>query len=190
MNEVFRRGDAVLLQARVPPHLVRAAYEETKGELVARPEIVVYGKPAHQNRDLAFFSTLASLAGYPYSGYLAPSRPVGPALQALLEHVSAVCGTTFNGILVNRYRDGNDHIGKHADSERSLVRGAPIATVSYGAARIFRIRAGGQIVYDHTTLSNELLVMGGSFQADLTHEIPVQKRVLHERVSFTFRQHQ
>ena len=48
-------------------------------------------------------------------------------------------GTNYNGILINKYIDGNDYIGAHGDDEKNLDAGDVIA-ISYGAVRKFRIR--------------------------------------------------
>ena len=42
---------------------------------------------------------------------------------------------------------------------------------------------------DVLTNSYELLHMGGDFQKEFTHEIPIEKKVKEPRISFTFRYH-
>ena len=37
--------------------------------------------------------------------------------------------------------------------------------------------------------NGDILHMGGDFQKEFTHEIPVQKRITGSRISFTFRYH-
>jgi len=37
--------------------------------------------------------------------------------------------------------------------------------------------------------SYSVIQMSGDFQKEFTHEVPVQKKVLEERISFTFRKH-
>ena len=46
-----------------------------------------------------------------------------------------------------------------------------------------------KIIIDIPTNSYELMHMGGKFQEEFTHEIPIQKKVKEERYSFTFRKH-
>ena len=62
---------------------------------------------------------------------------------------------------------------------------------SYGVTRKFRIRdkMNSKIVLDVPTSSNNLLIMGGDFQKEFTHEIPLEKKVKGSRISFTFRRH-
>jgi alkylated DNA repair dioxygenase AlkB len=42
---------------------------------------------------------------------------------------------------------------------------------------------------DVPTNSGEMLIMGGDFQKEFTHEIPIEKKIKHPRISFTFRKH-
>ena len=96
----------------------------------------------------------------------------------------------FNGILINRYKDGNNYIGPHSDNEKNLDEQGVIA-ISVGAIRKFRIRdkQTKKIIIDIPTNSYELMHMGGKFQEEFVHEIPIQKKVKEERYSFTFRKH-
>jgi alkylated DNA repair dioxygenase AlkB len=66
---------------------------------------------------------------------------------------------------------------------------AGVVSVSFGASRKFRIRdkATNNIVMDIPTNSNEILIMGGDFQKEFTHEVPVEKKITTARISFTFR---
>ena len=49
-------------------------------------------------------------------------------------------GETFNFVLVNRYKDGSEHMGEHRDNEQELVQTAPIASLSFGQTRDFVLR--------------------------------------------------
>jgi alkylated DNA repair dioxygenase AlkB len=66
-----------------------------------------------------------------------------------------------------------------------------VVAISYGATRKFRIRdkITKEIVVDIPTLSNNIMHMGGDFQKEFTHEIPIEKTVKDARYSFTFRNH-
>ena len=66
-----------------------------------------------------------------------------------------------------------------------------VVAISYGATRKFRIRdkKTQQIVKDFPLESYSMLQMGGKFQEEFTHEIPVEKKVKSGRYSFTFRRH-
>lgn len=161
---------------------------EINGKLDEKPSVMVFGKPAVQNRNIGFFSN--SSIGYYYSGQLAASKPLTSALNQLLNLINIQFNSDFNGILINEYPDGEHYIGKHSDDEKALTN-AGVVCISYGASRKFRIRdkLTGKIVMDIPTTSKEIWVMGGNFQKEFTHEVPVEKKVKDKRVSFTFRKH-
>ena len=63
--------------------------------------------------------------------------------------------------------------------------------ISYGTVRKFRIREKqtNKIIKDIPTISNKIIHMGGNFQSEFTHEIPVEKKAKGTRFSLTFRKH-
>lgn len=168
--------------------LVEQCVAEVTELLDITPEIVVYGKIVHQRRDVGFFSD--DSVGYFYSGKLSPSKPMTPGLIELLYWINNEFNSAFNGILINRYNSGNDYISAHGDDERHLDPVGVVA-ISFGASRIFRIRdkKNKEIVANIWTDNDHILHMGGQFQQEFTHEIPVQKKILEPRYSFTFRKH-
>lgn len=97
----------------------------------------------------------------------------------------------YNGILINKYSDGEDYIGKHSDHERGLDSRVGVIALSYGAIRKFRIRnkLTGDIEIDVPTESTKIIQMAGNFQKEFTHEIPLEKKVKDCRYSLTFRRH-
>lgn len=157
------------------------------------PPIFVYGQWRRQQRDIAFFSDESK--GYAYSSTMIPSTPLSSSstLQWLLPAVNQALGTSFNGILYNRYRNGTKYLGAHSDEESALdKKHRLVAGVAYGpGVRTFRIRdkQTKKIVLDFECEPCCLYVMQGGFQEEFTHEIPAQKRVQGERISLTFRHH-
>lgn len=168
--------------------LLLECVQELDGNLNETPIISVFGREAVQHRNIGFFSNDSE--GYRYSGQLAASKPLTPSLQELLNLINIEFSSDFNGILVNEYPDGTHYIGKHSDDESALSN-AGVVCISYGASRKFRIRnkLTGTIVMDIPTTSKEIWVMGGDFQKEFTHEVPVEKKVKEKRISFTFRKH-
>lgn len=161
---------------------------EIEGKLETEPLVKVFGKWCSQHRNVGFFSD--SSIGYYFSGQLSASKPMTPYLQQLLELVNQQFNTDFNGILVNEYLNGEHYIGKHSDNETALTD-AGVVCISYGASRKFRIRnkLTNNIEIDIPTTSKEIWIMGGDFQKEFTHEIPIEKKVKDKRISFTFRKH-
>ena len=63
------------------------------------------------------------------------ARSFTPAVERLLWRVRERTGVRFNHVLVNRYRDGSDSMGFHADDEPELGEDPVVATLSLGAPR-------------------------------------------------------
>ena len=159
---------------------------------VQNPEVVLYGKVQRQRRNVVMYSKEGVL-GYRYSGNIMPARPISEQVKLveLLDTVNGFLKTDLNGLLINQYKDGNDYIGAHSDSESSIDTTQPIVSLSFGESRIFRIRdkKSKQIVQDFVLKSGDLFVMKSGFQSLYTHEIPKQTKVGGERISVTFRKH-
>ena len=162
--------------------------EEINNQLDEYPPIKIFGKICHQRRCIGFFSDKS--IGYQYSGQMASSKPMTPGLTQLLTLVNKEFNAEFNGILINKYKNGNDYISAHSDDERNLDNIGVVA-ISYGATRKFRIRdkKTKKVVTDIALSHGDILHMEGSFQQEFTHEIPLEKKVVEERIFFTFRKH-
>ena len=158
-------------------------------ELDVNPEIIVYGKACHQHRSVGFYSDTSR--GYNYSTSITPSKSMHPCLRELLEYINTKFNYSYNGILINKYTDGLDYIGKHSDDERGLDTNVGVISISYGALRKFRIRnkRTGKIEIDVPTDPTKMIQMVGNFQKEFTHEIPIEKKVKDIRYSLTFRKH-
>ena len=149
-------------------------------------EIVLFGRPVLQPRLIAWAGEL----GYRYSGQTLPPRPFTPALARLLDRVRARTGEPFNHVLANRYRDGGDSMGFHADDEPELGRDPVVAIVSLGTARRLAVkprRGRGDPGHAFDLGHGALLVMGGTCQRHYVHGVPRQPSVQGERISLTFR---
>lgn len=127
-------------------------------------------------------------ATYRYSGVSRPARTWLPSIRELAGQVATAVGWHFNYVLVNRYRDGTDMLGWHADDEADLGAAPVLAAISVGAERVFRIRPRGGGASTASVLGHgSLLVMWGNSQRDYKHCLPRTKRSVGERLSFTFR---
>jgi len=130
---------------------------------------------------------------YTYSRITHHAKPWTPNLAWLRDEVRKFTSIPFNAVFCNRYRNGDDSIGWHADDESSLGPSWPddiaIASVSVGAPRTFHLRNKA----DHArkiTLSlgnGDLLLMQGSVQRDWEHCVPKTKKQIGERINLTFR---
>lgn len=163
--------------------------EEIDPLLIHHPELMMYGKVCHMRRSVGFFSN--DSIGYRYSGQLAAAQPLQGELLNLLHHINTRFESHYNGILVNKYESGDEYISRHSDDESALDPNVGVLMISVGSIRTFRIRdkTSGAVICNVPTNPQHILQMCGHFQKEFTHEIPVEKRVIGVRYSFTFRHH-
>ena len=173
--------------------LIDEAVAQAKPLLISRPKIEVYNREVEQPRDVGFFSDESR--GYFYSRRVMHAQPLTPALKEILALINAKFDAEFNGLLVNRYNNGKDSVGAHADSEAALDPKSGVVAITWGAERKFRIRGktpgkAGPILKDVKTRHGYALQMKGErFQKDLTHEVVAEAKIQGERVSITARRH-
>ncbi|EPY81496.1 alpha-ketoglutarate-dependent dioxygenase alkB 3-like protein [Camelus ferus] len=78
---------------------------------------------------------------YTYSRVtMEPNPHWHPVLLTLKNQIEANTGHTFNSLLCNLYRNEKDSVDWHSDDEPSLGRCPIIASLSFGATRIFEMR--------------------------------------------------
>jgi alkylated DNA repair dioxygenase AlkB len=75
---------------------------------------------------------------YVYSGIENQPLPWTLALLEVKRAVEAPSGVVFNGVLLNRYRSGQDSMGWHSDDEPEFGERPVIASVSFGGTRTLR----------------------------------------------------
>ena len=127
---------------------------------------------------------------YSYSGIEMHPMLWTEPLKWLNHQLSAVVKQRFNSVLLNWYRNGDDHISWHSDDEAVLGINPLIASVNFGASRRFLLRRKEQ----HATKieiplhHGSVLVMAGALQHHWQHSIPKQKSIQSSRINLTFRQ--
>jgi alkylated DNA repair dioxygenase AlkB len=191
MIRVFQNTDSTAFLDKglfLNKELLEKCIIDIEPQLEEKPEIIIFGKKCKQQRNIGFFSDKS--IGYKYSKKMMESKPLTTSMSELLTIINNIIGAEFNGILVNKYMDGNDYISAHSDDETGLDA-LGVISISYGAERIFRIRKKEtkQHICDEITTHCSILHMGGNFQKLYTHEIPIQKKIKEPRISFTFRKH-
>lgn len=148
--------------------------------------IVMYGREIMVPRRVCWVGDAG--ARYTYSGVMHDPQPWPPVLSDLRARVQSFTGYDFNSVLANLYRDGADSMGWHADKERELGRDPVIASLSFGAERVFKLRHNKSNETVETTLGNgSLLLMCGSLQHHWRHCLPKMRGVTAPRVNLTFR---
>ncbi|HYT90401.1 MAG TPA: alpha-ketoglutarate-dependent dioxygenase AlkB [Gemmataceae bacterium] len=125
---------------------------------------------------------------YTYSGVTYPSLMWTPELDAVRRRVEQAAAAPFNSVLLNRYRDGSDSIGFHADDEPELGLNPIVPSISLGSRRRFVLRhkkSKKKIEYELT--HGSLLIMGGTLQHFWLHSLPKTAQPVGERINLTFR---
>ena len=117
-------------------------------------------------------------------------RPFTDTARKLTARVNEFAAAHFNHVLLNRYRDGRDNMGVHADNEPELGPDPIVATLSLGATRRLTLLPRRPSDGERRSLelsAGSLLIMRGACQRRFRHGIPREPRVTDERVSLTFR---
>lgn len=125
---------------------------------------------------------------YRYADNLHNSHAWTPTLIALREQIERVSGLSFNAVLLNLYRNGQDAVGWHADDEPDLGPSPAIASLSLGATRSFSVRPRPRGEAVHVPLpAGTLLVMDPPFQQTWEHAVLANPLVMSPRLNLTFR---
>jgi alkylated DNA repair dioxygenase AlkB len=149
--------------------------------------ITMYGKQMLMPRLMAWYGDAGS--SYAFSGTTYIPRPWTQELIAIKQIVDSLAGVTFNSVLLNYYRNGNDSMSWHSDDERELGTNPIIASVSFGQMRRFDIRHKNdhQNKYSVDLENGSVLLMKGDMQHHWEHRIAKSTRPMKERVNLTFR---
>lgn len=160
-------------------------------------------------RDVRFYSD--EVPGYSYAGQVMNSATMPPQLRRATNKLKKLLGVPLNGILVNRYNNGEDHILPHSDAEDQCIPQPPVSvtttdgmkinipkyhgcyilTVSLGATRTFDIldKTTNETITSFELEDGDGLIMCGQTQRHFLHTIPPQSSVKDVRYSFTYRNH-
>ncbi|UZJ45369.1 alpha-ketoglutarate-dependent dioxygenase AlkB [Marinimicrobium sp. C6131] len=127
---------------------------------------------------------------YRYSGVQFDPLPWSPTLWAIKNELETRQGLTFNSVLANLYRHGQDSVAWHSDDEPELGRHPVIASLSLGAERRFALRHKTRKDIAPVRLdlpSGSLLIMAGATQHYWQHQLSKTARAVGPRINLTFR---
>lgn len=161
--------------------------------------IIINGKKCMQRRLICHMSENGSC--YKYSGVNNVSIHFNSVVYLLKKYVEHVLNNNetsleinnnkqydFNYCLLNLYNDGNDYIGMHSDDESNLMPYSPIVSLSLGETRHFDIHHKfNNDKYRYDVNYGDIMIMGGLFQKKFKHGLPIQKKIINQRISLTFR---
>jgi alkylated DNA repair dioxygenase AlkB len=147
----------------------------------------IYGKLVITPRLTAWYGNPEKT--YAYSGNSFHPLPWTDELLIIKRRVEPFAGITFNSVLLNYYRDGNDSVAWHSDNERELGRQPIIGSVSFGQVRQFDIRHKDDHAkkYGVKLENGSLLLMKGDLQQNWQHRIAKSVKPMGPRINLTFR---
>lgn len=149
-------------------------------------EAVIFGKRIITKRKVAWYGD--NNFAYTYSHttrYALPWTKELLELKAMAEKFSAA---SFNSCLINLYHSGEEGVAWHSDDEKALGKITTIASISFGAERIFAFKHKQTKETRTIVLSaGSLLVMKEDTQQNWLHCIPKTKKVTKPRINLTFR---
>ena len=150
-------------------------------------DIKVFGKIYAQPRLTALYAS--NKKAYTYSNITMHPHTFSGELLEIKQNLERDVGIVFTTCLVNRYRDGKDSNGWHADDEKELGQNPIIASVSLGEQRYFHLRHKEDKALKHKILleNGSLLLMKGETQHFWQHQIPKTAKKIGERINLTFR---
>lgn len=150
-------------------------------------EITLFGKTHLQPRLTALYGNNGK--SYSYSGICMRPLPFQSSHKELLKKLKEIETMDFSTVLLNLYRNGQDSNGWHSDDEKELGKNPVIASLSFGADRIFHLKHKNlkKERYKLTLRHGSLLLMKGATQHNWKHQLPKSNRIHDPRINLTFR---
>ncbi len=163
-------------------------------------EIRLFGKPVLEPRLSAWYGDEGKT--YIYSGKKQEPLPWQESLLLIKTDIEIYLQkalpndflisknkATFNSVLCNLYRNGNDSMGWHQDNERALGINPLIVSLNFGESRrfLFRRKDNNTIKHELLLTHGSLLIMAGAMQHHWQHAVPKEPRRTQQRINLTFR---
>ncbi len=187
-NLLPQEGELFLIRGFYPANEADSTFQSLLNSLAWQTEhIFMFGRSVQVPRLMCWYGDPDAV--YCYSGVRHTPSPWTTGLKTIKHDIEAVCQTSFNSVLANLYRNGQDSMGCHADNEKELGRNPMIASLSLGDSRLFRLQHNRRrqkidLILEH----GDLLIMSGVLQHHWKHSLPKTRQVKTERINLTFRQ--
>lgn len=150
-------------------------------------EILLFGKRIVTERKVAWYGE--NSIQYTYSKVTKTAFPWTNELLFIKHKIENITKHTYNSCLLNRYQNGNQGMSWHSDDEEMLKKNASIASVSFGAGRIFKFKHKKEkSVLNFFLEHGSLLDMRAETQQNWLHALPKSKKTQGLRINLTFRQ--
>lgn len=150
-------------------------------------EIRLFGKKVLTPRLSCWMGDASAV--YRYSNTTFLPEPWLCTIFALKNQLEMAVGSTFNSVLLNYYRNGQDAMGWHSDDETELGAQPAIASLSLGAERRFLLREKTKNARSMglPLAHGSLLLMQGDSQKLFQHALPRTSKPIGARINLTFR---
>jgi alkylated DNA repair dioxygenase AlkB len=149
-------------------------------------EAIIFGKKIITKRKVAWYGN--QNFSYTYSNTTRLALSWTTELLELKQLAEKLSKATFNSCLLNLYHSGEEGVGWHSDDEKSLEKNSPIASISFGAERVFSFKHKMTKETRGVNLeAGSLLIMKDETQLHWLHSIPKSKKVIKPRINLTFR---
>jgi alkylated DNA repair dioxygenase AlkB len=165
--------------------MIRKLAEQTKWR---QEEVTVFGKTHPQPRLVALYADAGMT--YDYSGISLHPLPWTDLLREIRRRIEDCTEAKFNAVFLNLYRDHNDSMGFHSDDEKELGKNPVIASLTFGATRIFKMKHKHRKDLPIQKIDLEagtVLLMKGPTQHNWKHGIDKQRTPCGPRINLTFR---
>ncbi len=161
---------------------------------VPRDEITfsIYGRTIPLPRDKAFYGDVDNdkypLYRYTGNGDYPAVKPWTKTTKKIRDYLYLKTGQYCNHLVVNRYKNGSDHIGLHQDKVKDFVEDSNVLTVSFKGTRKFRIKnMKSNEIEDFQITHGSLFILGSQTNSNCKHSIVKTSTNCDERISLTYR---
>jgi alkylated DNA repair dioxygenase AlkB len=150
-------------------------------------ELTLYGKKIITKRKVAFEGD--NNIEYTYSKQKKIASTWSKVVLELKQILENELNTHFNACLLNLYPIGEIGMGWHSDNEPELDTTGIIASLSFGASRIFQLKNKQTEEKIDVKLENgSLLIMDMESQQHWLHQLKKEPKIIEPRINLTFRQ--
>jgi alkylated DNA repair dioxygenase AlkB len=185
-NPIHHHDGTIFYKENYVPYQIA---ELKEGVVWRNDSITFWGKTYPQPRLTAWHGDPG--VEYKYSNIKMISPGWTPLLKSIRDQLFADLNISFNSVLINLYRDGNDHMSYHSDDEKSLGLNPTIASLSFGSTRKFLLKhryKKEEKTISFNLESQSLLVMQDELQHFWLHKIAKNPKEKSERLNLTYRQ--
>lgn len=128
---------------------------------------------------------------YDYSGLIFQPKPWNDLLLSLKNDAERLANQSFNALVLQWYRDGNDKVNWHSDDAPGVGRNPVIVSISFGETRGFWFKskdpALASDIFKIELLHGDVVIMRGDLQHTHVHKVPTEKDK-GGRINLTFRE--